>query len=278
VLAHTVERARRAGLSVGLVEELGDIDRPDDLPDWDRIRAARERVERIVAIVPTYQERESIELAVRALLVGGVDEIVVADGGSTDGTGRKAAAAGARVIDAPRGRASQMNEGARLAKGDALMFIHADTVVPPHAAQLVRATLRDPDVVAGAFDFAVPPGGMLERIVTVGARARCRLTGYPYGDQGLFLRSRTFRALGGFPVLPVMEDWELVHRLRRLGRVAVCREPAVTSARAFRTHGLALASAVNVAVIVAYQLGADPHRLARWRRRLASRARDASVP
>jgi rSAM/selenodomain-associated transferase 2/rSAM/selenodomain-associated transferase 1 len=271
VLAESLDRARAARLALALLDELADVDRPEDLPAWEQLRARQAELARVSVIVPTLQEGSWVGPTVRAALAAGSDEVIVADGGSIDGTRAEAAAAGARVLDAPRGRARQMNEGARHACGDVLLFLHADTLVPAHGAELVRAALREPGVVAGAFEFAVPPGGLPARIITAGGRARCRLSGYPYGDQGLFLRADTFRALGGFPELPVMEDWELVHRLRKLGRVAVLGEAAVTSARSFEEHGLIAGSMVNVAVIVAYQLGADPHRLAVWRRRLSSR-------
>ena len=102
-------------------------------------------------------------------------------------------------------------------------------------------------------------------------RWRARLTGRPYGDQGLFLSAGVFRDLGGFPDLPTMEDLELVIRLGRLGRIAVLREPAVTSARAWERNGLVRTTLVNLAGIAAYRLGADPARIARWRSRASGR-------
>jgi hypothetical protein len=272
VLGASLARAAVADLSVSLLEELSDIDRPDDLPLWEESLAADTRLGRLSIVIPALDESLRIATTVRAAMAAGAYEVIVVDGGSGDGTKAEASAAGALVIDAPRGRARQMNAGAARAGGEALLFLHADTTVPAASAPRVCEALARRGVVAGAFDFAVPRGGPLERVLTIGARARCRLSGYPYGDQGLFLRARTFRALGGFPDLPVMEDWELVHRLRRLGRIVVLPEAAVTSPRAFHEHGLVLSSAVNVAVIVAYQLGVSAERLAAWRSRLTSRA------
>jgi uncharacterized protein len=112
---------------------------------------------------------------------------------------------------------------------------------------------------------------MLGLVLTAGGRLRCWVSGYPYGDQAMFLRARTFRALGGFPQLPVMEDWELVRRLRRLGKVVVRPESVLSSADSFVDHGLLWSGVVNVATIAGYQLGIAPSRLARWRQRIARR-------
>jgi hypothetical protein len=272
VLRQTEERAAAAGLAMVRLEPLADIDRPEDLPEWGRRRDVPPSAMRVSVVIPTVEEQKRVGRAIASALAGGAAEVVVADGGSNDATEEVAAQAGAIVVQAPRGRARQLNAGAARATGDVLLFLHADTTLPPGAAPLVRRALGTPGVVAGAFAHRSDGVGALGWLLTTGGRLRCRLSGHPYGDQALFLRRRTFRALGGFPDLPVMEDWELVARLRRLGRVLVLPEEAVTSSASFDDHGLLWSGVITAAVILGYQLGVDPARLAAWRRRIARRA------
>ncbi len=271
VLRETLERAARRQLEPALLEELADVDRPEDLAGWERERDAPAGALRLSVVIPTLDEEALIAGAVERAREAGVDEVLVADGGSRDRTRELAARAGAEVLETPRGRARQLNAGAARASGDALLFLHADTTLPAGAGALIRRALGRAGTVAGAFAYRAAARGLLGHLLTVGNGVRYRLSGHPYGDQGLFLRRRTFRALGGFPELPVMEDWELVARLRRLGRVVVLPQAAITSAASFTDAGLVRACVVNVAVIVGYQLGLDPGQLAGWRARVARR-------
>jgi hypothetical protein len=272
VLRETLERAAALGLAPVLLEELPDVDREEDLPGWQRGRDPPSGSLGVSVVIPALDEQDQVGSAIRSAREGGAFEVIVADGGSRDATREVAVVAGARVVEAPRGRARQMNAGAALAAGDALVFLHADSALPPRAADRVRAAFAEPRVVAGAFTYRAAADGLLGLTLTTAARLRLLLSGHPYGDQGLFLRRRTFRALGGFPDLPVMEDWELVARLKRLGRVVVLPEAVLTSAASFVDHGYLWSSLVNLAVIASYQLGVDPARLARWRRRVARRS------
>jgi hypothetical protein len=272
VLRETLERAAALRLAPVLLAVLADVDRAEDLPAWERRRDVPADRLGVSVVIPALDEEGQVDGAIRSALDGGAAEVIVADGGSRDATRDVAARAGATVVEAPRGRARQMNAGAARASGDALLFLHADTVLPRQAAARVRGALEDRGVVAGAFAYRSSAGGLLGRVLITGARLRLLLSGHPYGDQSLFLRRRTFQALGGFPDLPVMEDWELVARLKRLGRVVVLPEAVVTSAASFVDRGFLWSSAVNLAVIAGYQLGVDPARLAGWRRRVARRA------
>ena len=271
VLARTLEIAERHDLSVALLEPLPDVDRPEDVADAEAALATRELEAdaSVSVVIPALDDAACVGTAVTSALMGGACEVIVVDGGSSDDTRGAAVAAGARVVDSASGRARQMNAGAIAATGDILLFLHADTILPPHACDLARAALARPSVVAGAFGFAAPTGTPLGRIIDFAGRWRARLTGFPHGDQGLFVAASTFRELGGFPHLPTMEDWELVARLRRLGAVRILPEPALTSARAWERHGLLRVTALNLAVIAAYRLGVDPNRIARWRGRIA---------
>lgn len=267
VLAETLTRAAAAGLQVGTLEELTDVDHPADLDGWERVRAEDAAAPHTVSVVvPALDEAARIAGAVEAAFAGGATEVVVADGGSTDATAALAAEAGARVVRAPRGRARQMNAGAAAANGDILLFLHADTRPPERFARRVRDALASPGVLGGAFSFAVDADCPASPLVSALGRLRGRLTGLPYGDQALFVRADAFRDLGGFPDQPVMEDWELARRLSRLGEVCILRERAVTSGRRWAEHGLAGATAANAAIVAAYRLGVDPARLDRWRR------------
>ena len=271
VLARTIEIAERHGLTVALLEPLPDVDRPEDLTDAEVALTACELSAnaRVSVVIPVLDDAPGVAAAVTSARTAGADEIVVIDGGSRDGTRAIATAAGARVLTSAPGRARQMNAGAAAATGDILVFLHADTLLPPRACVLARAALARPGVAAGAFGFAVPTDTRLGRIVDFAGRWRARLTRFPHGDQALFVSACTFRDLGGFPDLPTMEDWELVTRLRRLGVVQILHEPAVTSARAWERYGLMRVTALNLAVIAAYRLGVNPRRLAGWRDRIA---------
>lgn len=275
VLARTLDACEREGLTHALLEQLADVDRPGDLADAEAALAADSLAPdaSVSVVMPVLDDAELVGAAVTAALEAGALEVIAVDGGSRHATREAAETAGARVIESAPGRATQMNAGAAQARGDLLLFLHADTLLPCNAAGLTRTSLATPGVVAGAFGFAVCPTARHARLLTFAGRWRARLTNHPHGDQGLFLSARTFRDLGGYPAMPTMEDWELVARLKRLGRVAVLREAAVTSARAWEEHGVVRSTALNFCVIAAYRLGASPQRLARWRSRIAPATR-----
>ncbi len=267
VLAQTLDRAAEAGLRVALLRELADVDRPEDLAEWARARteAGRSPDAAVSVIIPALDEEATVAAAVRSAIEAGADEVIVVDGGSADATRDRATEAGATLAIGTRGRALQMNAGAVLARGACLIFLHADTLLPRDAAADVRRALEDPSTVAGAFMFDTIEEGVSSRLVAGIGQLRIRLSGHPYGDHAIFVDARTFRLLGGFPEIPVMEDWELVRRLRRLGRIDVLPARAPTSARSFLEHGVVRTTAVNGAIILGYRAGVDPDRLAAWR-------------
>jgi rSAM/selenodomain-associated transferase 2 len=164
---------------------------------------------------------------------------------------------------APRGRGVQLNAGAAGADTPALLFLHADSRLPAGWVEEVERALAEPDVAAGCFTFALdsPARGArgVERLVAW----RMRWMRLPYGDQGLFLRRETFERLGGFEAWPLMEDVELVQRLKRLGRLWVSPLPLVTSARRWEADGWVARSARNTSLLVLYVFGVSPARLAR---------------
>jgi len=211
-------------------------------------------------VIPALDEEDRVAEAVRS--VRGEAEVIVVDGGSADGTRAAAAAAGAQVMASERGRGLQLGEGARAARGQWLVFLHADTRLEPGWAAALRC-LPAP-VVGGAFRFALDGPGRAYRWLEKGVALRCRLFRLPYGDQAIFARRAAYEEVGGFRPLPLMEDVDFVRRLRRAGPLAFPRLRAFTSARRFEGRGTAAASLRNLGLLALYTAGCDPRRLARF--------------
>ncbi len=215
-------------------------------------------------IVPALDEERHLPGLLRRVTGAGV-EVIVVDGGSSDGTVAAARrAVGTVVLEARPPRAAQMNAGAARATGDALLFLHADVRPPEGFAGLLVEALADPEVVGGAFALAIDDDRLAARVVARGANLRTRLTGHPYGDQGIFVRREVFQALGGFAPLPFLEDLEFSGRLRRRGRIALLPAPVTVSARRWRAAGYARTTFRNAIIAACYYLGIDPSPLARW--------------
>jgi rSAM/selenodomain-associated transferase 2/rSAM/selenodomain-associated transferase 1 len=268
VLAASTAAATGAGLSVALLRTLADVDRPEDLPVWEK--AVRDDAIRplISVVIPALEEAGRIGALVDALrAVWGV-EVLVADGGSADETPALAAGHGARVIVCGRGRAIQMNAGAAAAMGEILLFLHADTQLPAGWADAVREALRKPSVGVGAFSFATDSPLRSLRAIERLANWRGRRLGIVFGDQALFCRRGDFEAAGGFPEQPLLEDWELVRRLRRRGKAVILPQAVVTSARRWHERGPWRTSLKNASITLAYLGGVPPAPLARWYRRV----------
>ena len=185
-------------------------------------------------------------------------EVVVADGGSEDGTLELAAPLADRVILAPRGRARQMNAGAAAASGDALLFLHADTRLPPDAGALVSAALRRH--AWGRFDVRIEGAPALLAVIAFFMNLRSRLTGIATGDQAIFVRRAAFR---GFPEIALMEDVAFSKAMKRRSPPACLRDKAVTSGRRWERHGVLRTILLMWRLRLAYFLGAAPDELAR---------------
>ena len=195
-------------------------------------------------------------------------EVLVVDGGSHDGTVQVAQSLGVKVLSAPHGRARQMNMGAKVATGGILLFLHADTFLPAGFDAMVRtalATSRGP--VAGAFKLRINAPLRSLRLIERGVNWRSRWLQMPYGDQAIFLKSEIFHAIDGFPDLTIMEDFELMRRLRRLGHIVIIPVPVLTSGRRWLRLGVFKTTLINQLVIIAYLLGVPVERIARWYRR-----------
>jgi rSAM/selenodomain-associated transferase 2 len=165
-------------------------------------------------------------------------------------------------IEAPHGRARQMNAGAAAASGDWLIFLHADTRLPVEWREALASAAANPDVSVGCFQFSLDSPFRWARILEIGVRWRVRLFGLPYGDQALFVPRRAFVDAGGYADIPIMEDVDLVRRLRRVGRLYRSPYPALTSARSWERDGWVRRTAKHLRLIVLYFLGATPERLA----------------
>ncbi len=221
----------------------------------------------ISVVIPVLDEAKRIGRRLEELReTPGLAETIVVDGGSADGTVEIARRfPDVRVIAAPRGRASQMNAGARAASGEVLLFLHADVSLPPDAAGWVKRALADPEVVAGAFrTWTVADGAersWLSPLLHL-ADLRSRYARLPYGDQAIFVRREAFFRAGGFPEQPPMEDLERGRRLRRLGRIVTVPAVARVSGRRFLARPIFATAMVNVFPLL-YRLGVAPGALAR---------------
>lgn len=276
----TRERLLERGFSVEVLPGWFDVDGPEDLAklqqriDQGAVRAPstsrqlarlRPHSARISVVIPTINEAGRIESTLQGLTAGGWHEILVIDAGSRDGTVALARGVpGVRVLDAPRGRARQMNAGARAATGDVLLFLHADVGLPPDAREVVAAALADPDVVAGAFRTWTVPDGRRTWIAPLLhlADLRSRYSRLPYGDQAIFVRASVFERAGGFPDQPLMEDLEFSRRLSRQGRIRIVPQRVRVSGRRFLARPVYYFLLVN-SLPLFYSLGVPATRLAR---------------
>jgi rSAM/selenodomain-associated transferase 2 len=215
-------------------------------------------------IMPVLDEAANIETALAALAPYRARsvEIIVVDGGSSDGTAELARPLADRVIAAARGRSLQMNAGAVLAQGDALLFLHADTRLPENADRLLLDGLARSGRSWGHFNVRIDGGGLL-RVVAATMNLRSRLTGIATGDQAMFVARAAFESVGGFPPIALMEDVALSARLRRIGRPCALRARATTSARRWRTHGTLRTVLLMWRLRLRFFFGADPAKLAR---------------
>jgi len=218
---------------------------------------------RVSFIVPVLDEAAGIQRTLQALqsLRRRGAEVIVADGGSADASVSLAAPLADRVLAAPRGRARQMNAGAAAASGDALVFLHADTHLPPDADRLVAAALERH--AWGRFDVVIDSRQPMLRVVAAMMNLRSRVTGIATGDQAIFALADAFRRLGGFPDIPLMEDVAFSTVARRASRPACLRDRVTTSGRRWEKHGVLRTIVLMWYLRAAYALGVDPGVLAR---------------
>jgi rSAM/selenodomain-associated transferase 2 len=217
--------------------------------------------QRLTVVVPALNEAAGIRAALEALapLRARGHEVIVADGGSTDGTAQLAAGFCDQILSAPRGRAVQMNAGARAASGDALLFLHADTLLPPRVDDLVFSSLENH--LWGRFDVKIDAQHPLLKIVSCAMNLRSRLTGIATGDQAIFVRRAAF---AGFPEIALMEDVAFCKAMKKLGPPACRRETVLTSGRRWESRGVLRTILLMWSLRLLYFLGARPERLIRF--------------
>jgi rSAM/selenodomain-associated transferase 2 len=216
---------------------------------------------RISVICPVLNEEKTIGDTLEALLPLKPDELIVVDGRSSDGTREICRKRGVEILTAPRGRAAQMNCGAAHAGGDVLLFLHADTRLPPTAFSDIRRALRDPRCVGGRFDVRLDGDHWMLRVIGAMISLRSRLSKVGTGDQGIFVRRSLFEEMGGFPEIPLMEDIAFCRALKRLGVVACLKSKVITSARRWESDGVWRTIFRMWTLKSLYLLGVSPQRL-----------------
>ena len=220
---------------------------------------------RLSIVIPTLNESAVIEQNILRALVLQPIEVVVADGQSTDGTGDLAWSAGATVVTSERGRGRQLNAGARAARGDTLLFLHADCWLEPLAAGQIEAALQDENVIGGAFRQRIDHDRPIFRWLERGNAARIRWRRMPYGDQGIFVRRSAFEAVGGFAEVRLMEDVLLMREFRRRGwRIELLPGPIHVDPRRWLKHGVVRQTLRNWTLLAGLKLGISPDRLAEF--------------
>lgn len=219
------------------------------------------RKARISVILPTLNEADGIVDSLRPLQTWRLrgHEIILADGGSDDATVTLAGPWVDKVMHTDRGRARQMNAGARTARNDVLLFLHADTQLPPGADTLILNAMQARDW--GRFDVRLTGAHPLLRVVETLMNWRSRLTGVATGDQAIFVRRSLFEKSGGYPEIPLMEDVALARALKKHGPPLCLKQRVLTSSRRWERHGVLRTILLMWRLRLAYALGADPRRL-----------------
>ncbi len=222
-------------------------------------------------IIPTLNEASVIETTLRLTSRLGFDDIVVVDGGSSDGTPMIVDSVKAdfdsppiRLITAPRGRAVQLNVGARASVHEVLLFLHADSRLPLDARPLIRQALADPQVVGGRFDVRFDSPSRWGWVIARCMNLRSRLSRISTGDQAIFVRRTVFDHLGGFPDIPIMEDVEFSARLKRIGPTVALRSFVTTSFRRWERQGPLRTIVLMWTLRFLYWIGVSPATLSRW--------------
>lgn len=221
----------------------------------------------ISVIIPVLNEARTLSKTIFTVQTAFNIEIIVVDGGSEDETEKIAQKLGAKVLFSQSGRAKQMNRGAEVATGEILLFLHGDTRLPIHYDRYIREALASPKTVAGAFELKIEGDRRGMRFIEKMVKARSRIFSLPYGDQAIFLKTSTFREIGGFKNIPIMEDFDLIQQLKKRGKITIVPLPVITSGRRWQKLGVFKTTLINQIIILGYHLGISPTQLAHWYRR-----------
>ncbi len=221
----------------------------------------------ISIVVPTYNESAIIEGTLNSLIqaISAEDEVIVVDGMSEDNTREVVGGfPGVILISSPRGRAVQMNAGAKIAKGEYILFLHADVLINESCISVLRNRTRNTEVKWGWFSIRLDSPRFIFRVLETGANLRNRLTGIPLGDHGIFAKKDVFHEIGGFPEIPIMEDLEFIRKIRIISKGVEIKSPIKTSVRRFEKSGIVRTFFRMWILRTLYYLGLPPERLTRY--------------
>ena len=272
VLKKTLRMAMSLGLHVSLIEELEDVDRPENLPVWEQIyrqsqTSLDDRPTHISIIIPALNEADNLKQTICSIGHKDNKDIILADGGSIDETVNVAKSLNVKIVSSSPPKAKQMNDGAIRASGDILLFLHADTRLPANFGNHVRKCFFQADVVAGAFELSINADIPALRLIERLANWRSRQLNLPYGDQAIFVLSDIFHQMEGFPEIPIMEDFEFIRQLGKKGKVVALPVPVITSSRRWEKLGVFKTTLINQIAIAMFYARVPPKIIARWYRR-----------
>lgn len=276
--ANVLERSLTAlkSFRVGLLKTCSDVDLPADIPAARKVLETSSHTPRLSVIIPVYgyepQLRNSIDSAreadnVEIILAAAPNPESVSAGHRVDPhTLSTAVATQSQLVVCRANRADQMNLGAAQANSATLLFLHADTLLPTGFSDAITTALNDRRYVGGAFRLGVDCPRFAMRCVEMGVQLRTQLLKLPYGDQAIFVRKKIFHELGSYPKQPIMEDYELIRRMKKLGRLAILHQKVVTSARRWERLGVVQTTIKNQLMIAGYHLGVPLTRLSAFYR------------
>lgn len=219
---------------------------------------------KVSVIIPTFNEAAILEKTLAGIVAHGPHEIIIADGGSRDGTLAIAGKFASRVVSSPPGRALQMNAGAQTATGELLLFLHADSRVDSASYRKMVTVMQRGGKIGGAFGLAIESEKISLRLISTLATLRSRYLHLVYGDQAIFARTVVFREMGGFSPIPICEDLDFFRRLMKRGPIVLLEEKALTSARRWLAEGILFTTARNTVIAALFLMGFPPKILSKW--------------
>lgn len=220
----------------------------------------------ISVVIPTLNEESTVERAIASCWAWGAVEVVVVDGGSSDQTRAKSLAAGARVLETAPSRGAQQAHGAAVCQGEVIVFLHADSWLPPSAGEQLRRAFQAESTGITCFRQRIDDARAVYRWLEWGNAGRAVWLGLPYGDQGIAVRRSLLEDCGGFPPAPLMEELVLMRRLRRHAWPILLPGPITVSPRRWQRRGVVRQTLVNWSLLSAYTCGISPSTLRRWYR------------
>jgi len=282
VFRQTAAIAKRHGLRLKSLDQLPDVDYPEDLIHCRRVGQPFDSVlpkirkRTVPVIIPTLNEAAQIEKAIRPLLAYRNVEIIVADGGSSDRTAAIAAQTGVKVIRSRPGRGTQMNAAAAVSSGEILLFLHADTRLPEGFPDMALNAVRE-GVGVAAFRLRIDGTSFGLRLVEFAVALRSKWLPRPYDDRGLALRAEDFFRVSGFRNWPLMEEYEIANRLKKVGRIYLLEQSSTTFSRRWDQLGTARTVLYNQLCVCVFRTGIPPAKLSTWYRRHTSPATETDA-